>query len=64
MFDFLGEFGLLDVITVLNYLQNVKQNRQLKKSQKIALMLALIQENDQHEILKTLKEIENNGNKN
>lgn len=64
MFDNLfGEIGILDIISLLNYFQNVKQNKQLKKSNKIAIMLALAQEQDQHEILEVLKEIKD-GRKN
>jgi hypothetical protein len=59
----LGEFGLLDIITILNYYQNIKQNKQLKKSYKVALMIALAQEQDQHEIVELLKDIRN-GRKN
>lgn len=59
----LGEFGLLDIIVILNYLQARKQNRQLKRANRLAIIIALMQEQDQEEIIKILKEIRD-GNKN
>jgi hypothetical protein len=55
--ELFAEFGVLDILVVLNYFQGIKQNKHLKKSNKLALTIALMQEQDQHEILKTLKEI-------
>lgn len=59
MFPLLGEFGLLDVLVVLNYFETRKSNRQLKRANRLSLMIALIQEEDQHEIVNLLKEIKN-----
>ena len=58
------EFGLLDILFVVNYFQNRKQGKQLKRANKIALVVAMLQEQDQEEIIQLLKEIRDNGRKN
>ena len=58
------EFGLLDILFVVNYFQNRKQSKQLKRANKIALVVAMLQEQDQEEIIQLLKEIRDNGRKN
>lgn len=53
----LGEFGLVDLIVFLNYLESRKNNKKLARSNRLTIMAMLMQEQDQEEIIKILKEI-------
>ena len=53
----LGELGIVDILVILNILEGKKNNKQLARANRLTLMIALMQEQDQEEIIKLLKEI-------
>lgn len=57
--DFIGEFGLLDIIVLLNYFNGRKANKNLKRLQKLQIVTSLWADDDLDEIVKILKEIKN-----
>lgn len=57
--DFIGEFGLLDIVVLLNYFNGRKANKNLKRLQKLQIATLLWADDDLDEIVKILKEIRN-----
>lgn len=57
--DFIGEFGLLDIVVLLNYFNGRKANKNLKRLQKLQIVTSLWADDDLDEIVKILKEIRN-----
>lgn len=55
--DFIGEFGLLDIVVLLNYFNGRKANKNLKRLQKLQIVTLLWADDDLDEIVKILKEI-------
>jgi hypothetical protein len=53
----LGGLGIVDILVILNILEGKKNNKQLARANRLTLMIALMQEQDQEEIIKILKEI-------
>lgn len=52
-----SEFGIADILLLLNYFRGIKQNKLTRRSNRLALTIALLQESDQHEIIDLLKQI-------
>lgn len=53
----LGDFELLDIITILSYVNARQQAKSSRRPSSLSLVLALMQQQDQAEIKQILKEI-------
>lgn len=52
-----GEFGLLDILTVLNYVENRRTNNYVKRLQKLQIYAAFSGDDELNEILKELRQL-------
>lgn len=52
-----GEFGLLDILTVLNYVENRRTNKYVKRLQKLQIYAAFSGDDELNEILKELRQL-------
>ncbi len=58
-----GEFGVLDILVVLNYFEARKTNKMLKKLQKLQTYAQIFGDDELQEILEELKEWKNMSTK-
>lgn len=58
-----GEFGVLDILVVLNYFETKKTNKNLKKLQRLQTYAQLFGDDELQEILKEIKEWKKNSMK-
>lgn len=54
-----GEFGVLDILVVLNYFEVKKTNKMLRKLQKLQTYAQIFGDDELQEILEELKEWKN-----
>nr|DAG83000.1 MAG TPA: protein of unknown function DUF4120 [Caudoviricetes sp.] len=58
-----GEFGVLDILVVLNYFEVKKTNKMLRKLQKLQTYAQIFGDDELQEILEELKEWKNMSTK-
>lgn len=58
-----GEFGVLDILVVLNYFEARKTNKMLRKLQKLQTYAQIFGDDELQEILEELKEWKNMSTK-
>lgn len=58
-----GEFGVLDILVVLNYFEAKKTNKTLRKLQKLQTYAQIFGDDELQEILEELKEWKNMSTK-
>lgn len=55
-----GEFGIVDILVVLNYLETRKTNKNLKQLQRLQIYAQVFGDDELNEILKEIQEWKKN----